>query len=97
MMESLQMQTARVAFDQQVHGEAAPGESTQAGVLSGLNWLFVALGDRIKADAQEKGLQQILVTGGDATHLLALGFPGKHCPDLVLDGLEIAAGHGPHP
>lgn len=91
MMTSLQLQTANVCFHSNMRQDVVPGQSTQDAVLSGLNWLCTAVGDRIRIDAERRGLAQILLTGGDAGHLVKLGFHGEHYPDLVLDGLELAA------
>lgn len=87
MIRSLQSDAARILFDPEQVLETAPGASTAECVNHGLAWLSAAMIERIREDVGSFGLQDILVTGGDAERLQGLGLSAIHVPDLVLRGL----------
>lgn len=89
MRQSLQIGAARVGFDDEQQLSTLPGRSTSECVNHGLAWLGAGLVDRIQRDAHHYRLQRLLVTGGDAQRLLALGLDGEHHPDLVFEGLTL--------
>lgn len=91
MLKSLKSDAARIAFESGEMLEVRPGTNTAEGVNQGLSWLLQAMTERIANDVSALGLVRILVTGGDAGRLLALGMEGEHCPSLVLDGLGYIA------
>ncbi len=87
MIRSLRTDAARILFDPEQVLETSPGTSTGECVNHGLAWLSAAMIERIREDVDTFGLQDILVTGGDAERLQGLGLNAMHAPDLVLRGL----------
>jgi len=87
MIRSLQQDAARIGFEPDQVLKTVPGTSTAECVNQGLAWLSAAMIERVRADAAELALADILVTGGDADRLLQLGLNAIHVPDLVLRGL----------
>lgn len=89
MLRSLKTDAARIGFDPTQILATEPGKSTGECVNHGLAWLTLGLVDRVQADSQRFGLQDLVVTGGDADRLLGLGLPAVSVPNLVLDGLAL--------
>lgn len=87
MLKSLKTDAARINFKASNASVPHPGQSTAECVNQGLTWLSLAMLERIKNDSAELGLTAVLVTGGDALRLMAMGMGADHCPSLVLDGL----------
>lgn len=87
MLKSLKTDAARITFEANDVASAQPGKNTTECVNHGLSWLSLAMIERVRKDMAEFGLAEVLVTGGDALWLLALGMDGSHHPSLVLDGL----------
>lgn len=85
MMESsLQAQTQRVRYDDKTAPSLAPGNTTAACVVAGI--LCAAVG--AIAEVRRRHLEHSLIlTGGDAATLMALGIAGEWRPNLVLEGL----------
>lgn len=80
--------TAQVRFDARESVRVEPGKSTVDCVAHGRNWLWKALIERLDTDVREYRFERIVVTGGDAEHLIALGLCAEYWPDVVLDGLN---------
>lgn len=94
MQTSLLGRTAEVRVEQALDQVALePGCSTEEAVAHGAQLLLLALAERV-----EKGVPgqahalPILVTGGDAETLMMHLTTARHCPDLVLEGLQWALG-----
>ncbi len=69
-------------------------QDTAEAVNNGVSYMASAMIDRVVADivAELGGQTEILITGGDAAHLLPLlGWQPRHDPDLVLKGIAILA------
>ena len=95
MRRSLKLDAARIGFENSDILDIRPGKTTGECVNHGLAWLSASMIARIHSDAESLGLTRILVTGGDAQRLLGLGLDAEHCPDLVFEGLFLAAVLGP--
>ncbi|MBW4936553.1 type III pantothenate kinase [Marinobacter sp. F4206] len=89
MLRSLKTDAARIGFDPDQVLDTGPGRSTGECVNHGLAWLSASMVDRIHKDAGTYGLNDIVVTGGDADRLLGLGLSATNRPQLVLEGLEL--------
>lgn len=87
MLRGLRQDVARVGFDADELHSVAPGRATSECVHHGLWWMWQAMVQRLEREALERNVDQIVVTGGDATDLLALGLTAIHLPDLVLEGV----------
>lgn len=87
MLRSLRQDAARIGFADSHAGSLAPGQSTTECVHHGLHWLWQGLVSRLEADCESLGIARVLLTGGDAPELLALGLKAELCPDLVFEGL----------
>lgn len=94
MRRSLKVDAARIGFEHSDVLESRPGNSTGECVNHGLAWLSKGMVAQIHSDAASLGLDHVLVTGGDAQRLLRLGLVAEHCPDLVFEGLFLAAVSG---
>jgi len=89
MRESLHRGAARVGFDDAVSLSTVPGTNTSDCVNHGLSWLNVGIVEHIERDVIDLGLESVVITGGDAERLLALGLKGEHRPGLVFEGLAL--------
>ena len=90
MVQSLLSGTDRVRFDDLSDDALEPGRSTGAAVGNGA-WLTM-VGAVERAVDLAAGEPSILVCGGDAEALCKfLALPCSHQPDLVFDGLALAA------
>ena len=90
MMErSLLRDTQRVRFEGAVGATVSPGRSTLDCVNAG-TWI-AALGAVRQALISHPD-HRVVVTGGDGQALMSLGINGEWRPNLVLEGLLIAAG-----
>lgn len=87
MLKSLQTDAARIEFEADDVSVAQPGKSTAECVNHGLSWLSLAMIEKIRSDSAGLGLPEVLVTGGDALRLIAMGMSADHYPSLVLHGL----------
>lgn len=88
MLRSLKTDAARIVFEETSVSVTQPGKTTAECVNQGLSWLSLAMIERVERDRVELGIVEVLVTGGGAPRLIALGIDGKHHPSLVLDGLS---------
>lgn len=87
MLRSLRNDAARIGFDDHRSDAGDPGASTTECVHHGLFWLWQSMAARIHQDCRAKSIDCVLVTGGDASGMLAAGLEAEHLPDLVLHGL----------
>lgn len=94
MRRSLRIDAARVGFEQSDVLDCRPGRSTGECVNHGLAWLTGGIVAQVREDVVRLGLKRVLVTGGDAPRLIGLGLDAEHCPDLVFEGLYLAAVSG---
>lgn len=92
MLRSLRQDAARIGFDSLDAERGSPGASTTECVHHGLAWLREAMVTRIHRDCSHFGLDQVLVTGGDASGLIGAGLCAIHDPYLVLSGLAAVDG-----
>lgn len=92
MLRSLKQDAARVSFESVDASAGAPGRSTTECVQHGIVWLWESLIARIGADSARYQIQDIYITGGDATALIVAGLSGEHIPKLVLEGLAAIDG-----
>lgn len=91
MQTSLLNNTARVKFDPQSFGwDEAPGVTTEACVKNGSSYLLSALAEKIQRQADEKGIQSLVVTGGDGHFLVDYLRSAQWEPELVMEGLAWA-------
>lgn len=89
MRRSLQVDAARIGFDSEPALDVSPGGSTSECVNHGSAWLTRALIERIQRDSRVYGINDVLVTGGDAARLVNLGLAAEVHPALVMDGLAL--------
>jgi len=89
MRRSLRMEAARIGFEYDNELNTMPGKNTSECTNHGLAWLSASVIDRIQKDCRRHSLPNVLVTGGDAERLLALGLDAEHRPGLVFEGLEL--------
>jgi len=87
MLRSLRNDAARIGFEDHRSDAGEPGASTTECVHHGLFWLWQSIADRIHHDCSAQAIGRVLVTGGDASGILAAGLEAEHLPDLVLQGL----------
>ncbi|MDX1598724.1 MAG: type III pantothenate kinase [Marinobacter sp.] len=87
MLRSLRNDAARIGFEDHRSDAGDPGASTTECVHHGLFWLWQSMAARIHQDCRARAIGRILVTGGDASGVLAAGLGADHLPDLVLHGL----------
>lgn len=85
---SLLQGTAQVRFDVSEATQLDPGTSTGDCVSHGRNWLWRAMVERLGLEFQAGKIERMVVTGGDAGRLIALGLQAEHWPDVVLDALS---------
>lgn len=85
---SLLQGTAQVRFNVREVARLDPGTSTGDCVSHGRNWLWRAMVERLEAESQARKIAKVVVTGGDAERLVALGLRAEYWPDVVLDGLN---------
>lgn len=85
MTAALLSQTDRVRFDDQAPTTLKPGQSTAACVTAG-GWT-AGFGAIQQVMAQHPDYR-IVLAGGDASALIALGINGVWYPDLVFEGLR---------
>ena len=91
MERALLLDTDRVRFEEQADYRLAPGQSTAEAVRHGIA-VAQAGAVRIVLDRLGIGADALLFCGGGASQLMALCDPGgQWVPDLVFEGLEIAA------
>jgi type III pantothenate kinase len=86
--------TAEIEVDQSISDfNVLPGTHTSAAVAHGINYLFLALAERVakELDGSRQGYQ-LLVTGGDGALFASLVDGATYLPDLVLDGLVWSVG-----
>lgn len=72
--------------------DTRPGKSTEEAVGHGIELMLAALAQRVVRDIPVllDREARLLVTGGDAERFLEAAGEGEECPDLVLDGLDLA-------
>lgn len=87
MLRSLRNDAARIGFEDHKSDAGDPGHSTTECVHHGLFWLWQSMVARVHEDCRNHGIENILVTGGDASGLLAAGLNADEVPDLVIKGL----------
>ena len=87
---SLVKETDKIRFDSVVGSSVRPGTSTAACVVNG-SWL--ALSGAIKQVLADFPDADLLIDGGDAADLIALGVPGTLTRGLVFQGLSIWLRH----
>ncbi|MEQ9544398.1 MAG: type III pantothenate kinase [Marinobacter sp.] len=87
MLRSLRNDAARIGFEDHRSDAGDPGASTTECVHHGLFWLWQSMAARIHQDCRARAIDCVLVTGGDASGILAAGLEADHLPDLVLHGL----------
>ncbi|MDX1635854.1 MAG: type III pantothenate kinase [Marinobacter sp.] len=87
MLRSLRQDAARIGFADSHAGSLLPGRSTTECVHHGLHWLWQGLVSRVEADCERLAIGRVLLTGGDAPELQALGLKAELRPDLVFEGL----------
>ncbi|MDX1817984.1 MAG: type III pantothenate kinase [Marinobacter sp.] len=87
MLRSLKTDAARILFDGTPASDSTPGTTTGECVHHGVSWMLQSATERVLTDAEQMGIQRVIVTGGDAGFLLQLGLKADYRPDLVLDGL----------
>lgn len=87
MLRSLRQDAARIGFADHHAGSLLPGRSTTECVHHGLHWLWQGLVERLESDCERLGITRVLLTGGDAPELQALGLRAELRPDLVFEGL----------
>ena len=94
MKQGLLSNTAEIEVDQSISDfNVLPGTHTSAAVAHGINYLFLALAERVakELDGSRQGYQ-LLVTGGDGALFASLVDRATYLPDLVLDGLVWSVG-----
>ena len=93
MVDSLLSNTAQIAngMTDVSHGDLSLGRNTTDAVVGGANYLVCALRDKLFAQVANEGGYPVYVTGGNATAFLAGADVAEICPDLVFEGLAIAA------
>lgn len=90
MSRNLLSNTAEIIVDHSLEGfECRPGVNTSQAVQHGINLTFKALAKEV---AGLVGNQPLYVTGGDAEIFCSVAEGAQWCPDLVMDGLELALG-----
>lgn len=87
MLRSLRNDAARIGFEDHKSDAGDPGSTTTECVHHGLFWLWQSMVARVHEDCRTQGINNILVTGGDASGLLAAGLNADEVPDLVIKGL----------
>lgn len=87
MRKSLNQEAARIGFQRAETLSHHPGQDTSECVNNGLNWFLRGLALQIRQDVTAYSLDRIVLTGGNADRLLALGLDGEIMPDLVFEGL----------
>lgn len=87
MFKSLKTDAARIAFEPNHAVALEPGQNTGECVNHGMSWVSLAIVQQLHRDVEQMGLSDILVTGGDASRLQAVGLNASEHPSLVLDGL----------
>lgn len=91
MERALLLDTDRVRFEEQADYRLVPGQSTAEAVRHGIAASQVGA-VRIVLDSLGIGVDDLLFCGGGASQLMALSdLGGRWVPDLVFEGLEIAA------
>ena len=91
MEQALSRDTDRVRFEEDVDHALKPGKSTAQAVRHGIA-LAQAGAVRLALESLEIDEQQLLICGGGGNSLRQLlGGVGQHKPDLVLEGLALAA------
>ncbi|MCV6588779.1 MAG: type III pantothenate kinase [Marinobacterium sp.] len=81
--------TAEVLVDCSVGGfVTTPGTDTSSAVEQGINLMFVALQERLLRDLPDG--MPLYITGGDGELFWQLCGRGQWCPELVMDGLQVA-------
>ncbi|MBJ6138795.1 type III pantothenate kinase [Marinobacter litoralis] len=88
MRRSLKLDAARIGFDVDDQLNTRPGQTTGECANHGLAWLTEGVIRQAHRDAETYGLQNVLITGGDASRFVQLGLRAEHVPELVLDGLQ---------
>lgn len=87
---SLVKETDKIRFDSVTGSSVGPGSTTAACVVNG-SWL--ALSGAIKQVLSDFPNAELLIDGGDAIDLIALGVPGTLTRGLVFQGLSIWLRH----
>ena len=90
MSRNLLSNTAEIIVDHSLEAfDSRPGVNTSEAVQHGINLTFMALAKQIRGMA---GDTPLYVTGGDGELFCSLIEGAQWCPDLVMDGLELALG-----
>ncbi len=84
MEAALQSSTRKVRYTDSLEPSILPGQSTAECVASGIS---VAVVGAVKQVCEQYPDHHIILTGGGAAELRALGLGGDWRPDLVLEGL----------
>ncbi len=88
MSRNLLSNTAEIIVDHSAEAfESRPGVNTTEAVQHGINLTFMALAKQVREMA---GDAPLYVTGGDGELFCSLVDGAQWCPDLVMDGLELA-------
>lgn len=91
MERALLLDTDRVRFDEQADYRLVPGQSTAEAVRHGIAASQVGA-VKLVLSSLGIGADDLLFCGGGASHIMALSdLGGQWIPDLVFEGLEIAA------
>lgn len=96
LAKALATGTAQLPLVQEAEVSLDPGDSTASCIASGVMLMAVAVLDSLCAVARARGINNILVAGGDGA-VLARYCRGRvtGCPDLVFEGLECVFGYPP--
>lgn len=87
MLRSLSQDAARIHFGQASLASCQPGKSTDECVQHGQDWLWRALVGQLARDCEQRGIDRVFLTGGDAVRLAAVGLQAEQSPRLVIEGL----------
>ncbi len=97
MRNSLQLDTHAIALDTttpSIRQQPCAGKNTHQGVINGTLYATVGAIERCVSELDPEKKYRCLITGGDAPTLLPLLQGGyQHEPRLVMQGLQIIAGH----
>ena len=91
MERALLLDTDRVRFDEKIGYDLAPGRSTAEAVRHGIAIAQAGAVALVLEREAEPPLELFLCGGGGEMLFGALGGRGEWLPDLVFEGLEVAA------